>query len=723
MESRMIVLFCTLLSLFLFFSVASAIWLGFRRHGRLPSVVWGVLFLLPLLPFSPLAYGLSLLSVHTEAPIQVQLTVNAAEERVVSLLSAKEDFSTPAPLLTLSDTGEILRTKTPLSAWTYDKDSYNAILPEGVAIPGWLWDMGIFLITALLFLWSMSAAAHVIYRVSLYVGNIHFLTSRSVVCRDERLTVVFDHVVKQVKLLRKPEVRVVEEGVALSPCTAGLFTPTVYISHRQATMAADELEYIFLHELCHVKRHDFLTKLLALLATSVYSFSPFADHVRKQVYGDCELGCDRMVLSHIGPSRRDRYLATILTIAEETMVHRKDTEKAVVNGELFSFAAAGSAKELLLCRFKSLRQEEKPASVLYRCNRIMTVLLLCVTHVLLFVLTDTTPMADPMVQLESTYLETVLREYYDLPSTEPLHMSHLSRIYALDFTLSRKLQRDNPLLVSAQSEDGGKNLALCCLVNEGKYPITMQADGDYGAVLERIGMQDWLADGITPTVQDEAEALLPIPHPLTEPIWLDRDYNCAVDLLPDVCPLSTLSRYLPADEALCQEILQHYTPLDGTTGALDAYAAEIYKAVIEENNLSVDAPEAEITAAFARYCAEHGITLDTERGDILLQVYSHRQTEVLTKSPAALFQPMVFLDPTLTGDEVETLAAMLLSAGVTGGKVLADVIPDATGRFTVDFADLVLFDGLRTVILDDRLTLAEEVYGVLTGKRCSVIEK
>ena len=54
MTSRIIVLFCMLLSLFLLFSAASAMLTALRRRFRcrVPSVVWGVLFLLPLLPLS-----------------------------------------------------------------------------------------------------------------------------------------------------------------------------------------------------------------------------------------------------------------------------------------------------------------------------------------------------------------------------------------------------------------------------------------------------------------------------------------------------------------------------------------------------------------------------------------------------------------------------------------------------------------------------------------------
>ncbi len=713
MESRILILFCTMLSLFLFFSAASALWMGMRRRGRLPAAVWGVLFILPLLPASPLLEGVSAL-VPVTAPVRVVLTVNAAGERVLALCANAAESPESPPRLALTDTGKLrllAREETELPPVS---------LPEGITVPGRVWDAGILLLTLLLFLWGMIAAAHVIHRICVYMGNIHFLTSRSVVCRDARVEAVFEQAAARIKLLRKPVLRVVEPGIALSPCTAGFLTPAVYISHRQAVLPADTLEYIFLHELCHVKRHDFLTRLLALFTTSVYSFSPLSGAVRRQVNEDCELGCDRLVLRYIGPNRRDRYLEAILTIAEEMLVRPTHAaEGTVVNGELFSFASGGT-KELLLRRFKALRQVEAPVSPGRKVGLMAAAAALCLLHGGMLALADTSPMADPLVALESSYLETVLREYYDLPDHVPLQQSHLSGIHSLEFSLSRKLDRDHPLLAGTGS---GRTLALCCLVNEGKYPLSVGTAVLSGPVLERFGMQEWLADGVAPAYREQAEASIPLPAPLTEPVWLERAYDCAVDLLPDACPLSALERYLPSDTGLCEKILQHYTCLDGTGEALDTYTATLYKEVIEAYDLSADAPEPVITDAFVRYCGERGISLDPDRGDLLPQLYEFRQTEILAVSPAALLTPMVFRNPALTEDAVEELTVLLLEEGMQE-KLLPGMIPDATGRFTLPFSDLVLFENLRTVVLDDRLTLGNgELYAALTGQRCSVVEK
>ncbi|MBR5446299.1 MAG: M56 family metallopeptidase [Clostridia bacterium] len=689
MENRIMILFFMLLSLFLLFSAASALLTVLRRkwRRRLPSVVWGILFLLPLLPFS-IAGG--------HSPIQLELTLDAQGGRVVSVLPAEEE-KTPLPaLLTAEADGSISLTGTASALSAYS-------LPEGLYISARVWSAAVYLAAFALFLWVTLALASVTHRICAYAESIRFLTSRSSVCHDERLCAVFQASAAQVRLHRKPQLRVVEEGIHLSPCTAGFLTPTVYISHIQSHMASDELEYIFLHELCHVKRHDFFLKMLALFATAVHFPAPFAGDVRRQVYEDCELGCDRMVLSHIGAARRSRYMQTILEIAEQKL--RTD----VIRGELFSYASG--AKELLLRRYRNLLEPEKalsPADLLRLASVLSAV---CLFHICLFSLVDPSKTENPLIRFENPYLETVVREYYALRDDEPVTMSHLDGIWSLEFSISRKT--DKP--AGSPEEDA---LALCCIVNEGKYYMDRSLSGEEWTV---ILLQDGLADGISPDLQYAAEALRPVPEQTEEPLWMDLRYDCAVDLLPDVCPLPVLERYLPADREAAGRILRRYTCLDGTESALDRYVTEIYMTVIRENSLRADAPESEILDAFTRYCTENGIVFDPSKGDILGQLRAHRREEIIARSPAALLFPMAFLDPTISREDSEALVEILSEHGKTHSKYMTGMHPDTAGRYTVDLADLNLFGSLRTVILNDRLVMADKT--ALTEEWCAVIER
>lgn len=689
MENRIMILFFMLLSLFLLFSAASALLTVLRRKWcrRLPSVVWSVLFLLPLLP-------LSLSGSH--CPAQIEMTLAADGSRVISVLPAETEIQALLPSLTPAEDGTIRLSQLP-------RELPKAALPDGLHISKELWSALNYITAFSLFLWITLALAHLTHRICAYAESIRYLTSRSSVCHDERLCEVFRLSALQVKLHRKPQLRIVEPGIHLSPCTSGFFTPTVYISHTQSRMASDELEYIFLHELCHVKRHDFFLKVLALIATSVHFPAPFAGEVRRQVYEDCELGCDRMVLSFIGSARCSRYMQTILAIAEQKSQGR------IIRGELFSYASA--TKELLLRRYRNLITDEKPVDLKGGLQLSSALLMVFLLHLCLFSSLDTAPLANPMIRFSSPYLETVIREYYNLRDDAPVTMEHLDGIWSLEFSFSRKAEK-------VRSQSGGDTLALCCTINEGKYYVQTDLSGEeWTIMLEQGG----LADGISPDLQYRMESRIPVPASGDEPLWMDLRYDCAVDLLPDVCPLPVLERYLPKDENACLELLSRYTCLDGTEETLEQYAQKIYMTVIRENSLDVNAPESEITAAFERYCTANGIAFDPSKSDILSQLRDHRRGEIFALSPAALSSPMAFLDPTLTETEREALLDMLESDGKLGSKCLSGMIPDTTGRYAMDLADLVLFANLRTVILNDRLAMADKT--ALTESWCAVIER
>jgi len=685
MTSRMIILFCMLLSLFLLFSVASAMLTSLRRRFRcrVPSVVWGFLFLLPLLPLSvPREYS----------PAQLYLTVDAAGNRVISVLAAEEKSPPPQPHLQVGENGEILYTGTLPERKSTDP------LPEGLYVPAVLWEFALYSSGFLLFLWSMLSLAYLTHRVCGYIESIRYLTSRSVVCHDERICAVFSSAAGKVKLHRKAVLRVVEEGIHLSPCTSGFFTPTVYISHIQSHMAEDELEYIFLHELCHVKRHDFFLKALALLSTSVHFMAPFAGEVRRQVYEDCEFGCDRMVLNSIGRNRCGRYMQTILAIAEQKL------QGSVIHGELFSYASSG--KELFLRRYRNLQEETVRMRTGCRISLCAALLGICLLHMGLFSAVDSRTADNLLIDLQNPYLETVLREYFALPADEPLTMEHLDKIYCLEFSLSRK------------TDKMPGTLALCCTVNEGKYLLEPGIVGEEWAVLLQ---QDGLADGITPEARQKAESRFPTPYAAEDPLWEDMKYDCAIDLLPDVCPLPVLERYLPEDAEDRVWFLSCYRCLDGTPPALETYAADAYIAVIRESGLDVHASEHEIREAITQYCGKNGIAYIPDNPDTLGQLKNHRRHEILALSPAALTHPMAFLNPELSSADRDSLLKILYANELVTPKLLTGMEPDPTGRYTLDLADLVLFENLRTVILNDRLVMEDKT--ALTDTWCAVIER
>lgn len=93
----------------------------------------------------------------------------------------------------------------------------------------------------------------------------------------------------------------------------GIFRPVLIMPAREFTDS--ELEYIFLHELTHLKHRDILFKWLALFINAVHWFNPFMYVITAQLNESCECFCDETVTKNFTDARKKEYMNTILSAA------------------------------------------------------------------------------------------------------------------------------------------------------------------------------------------------------------------------------------------------------------------------------------------------------------------------------------------------------------------------------------------------------------------------
>lgn len=97
---------------------------------------------------------------------------------------------------------------------------------------------------------------------------------------------------------------------AVSPMVLGLFKPVIVLPDED--YAQHELEFIFCHELTHLKRGDLWYKLLLMLSNAVHWFNPIVYFMAKNAAADLELCCDDAVARNFGFDERRAYSETIL---------------------------------------------------------------------------------------------------------------------------------------------------------------------------------------------------------------------------------------------------------------------------------------------------------------------------------------------------------------------------------------------------------------------------
>ena len=105
--------------------------------------------------------------------------------------------------------------------------------------------------------------------------------------------------------------------IYLLPALWGVVRPTILLPPGLCErLSAEQLRFVFLHELAHVRRHDVLVEWLLAVLTSVHWFNPaiwLAAHLYR---ADRELCRDQMVLKAAGMERGSDYGHTLLALLE-----------------------------------------------------------------------------------------------------------------------------------------------------------------------------------------------------------------------------------------------------------------------------------------------------------------------------------------------------------------------------------------------------------------------
>ncbi len=112
-----------------------------------------------------------------------------------------------------------------------------------------------------------------------------------------------------------------EEGVytasgATAPFVMGLLHPAIYLPEQ---MAAEEREYVLLHERTHLRRKDYLVKMVAFMICCVHWFNPFAWLAFRLMCMDMEMSCDEAVLQQMNGQQKKAYATALLSFADRTV--------------------------------------------------------------------------------------------------------------------------------------------------------------------------------------------------------------------------------------------------------------------------------------------------------------------------------------------------------------------------------------------------------------------
>lgn len=97
-----------------------------------------------------------------------------------------------------------------------------------------------------------------------------------------------------------------------SPFVIGIACPKIYLP---STLSEQEQGYIILHEQTHIRRLDYLVKIVAFAALCIHWFNPFVWAAFILAVKDMEMSCDESVMMRLHADIRGEYSASLLRLA------------------------------------------------------------------------------------------------------------------------------------------------------------------------------------------------------------------------------------------------------------------------------------------------------------------------------------------------------------------------------------------------------------------------
>src|SRR2546423_1448949 len=165
--------------------------------------------------------------------------------------------------------------------------------------------------TTLVFPVWLGGALAVLILLAVGMARIMWLDRVTRPVEDEAWLILVDELSLELGLTR--HVRLLQATGPAMPMTWGIRRPAILLPAEADSWTAERRRDVLLHELAHVKRHDFLIQLIARVACAVYWFHPLVWLAATRLREERERACDDHVLR--AGTRPSEYASHLLEIA------------------------------------------------------------------------------------------------------------------------------------------------------------------------------------------------------------------------------------------------------------------------------------------------------------------------------------------------------------------------------------------------------------------------
>jgi len=136
-------------------------------------------------------------------------------------------------------------------------------------------------------------------KLLLEIYNVNNLPQQNTVAPSEKLQARFNELAKQIHLTITPKLLI--SLTVEVPMAIGWLKPVVLLPASMVTgLSTPQLEMLLLHELAHIRRHDYLVNFFQTLVEILLFFHPAVHWVSKQMRNEREYCSDDIAVQHCG---------------------------------------------------------------------------------------------------------------------------------------------------------------------------------------------------------------------------------------------------------------------------------------------------------------------------------------------------------------------------------------------------------------------------------------
>lgn len=163
-------------------------------------------------------------------------------------------------------------------------------------------------------IWATGIFIMLLYILAVNV-RLHRITNKLNKCDNDKVNKLLEEC--KIKMNINSNISIILNKHKKAPYLLGFFRPKIIISSEIIDkFSLEEVRYIFLHELSHLKKKDILVNWIIILVQAIHWFNPIVWYAFHKMKQDCEIACDEMVLNYINPKESINYGQTILNLAK-----------------------------------------------------------------------------------------------------------------------------------------------------------------------------------------------------------------------------------------------------------------------------------------------------------------------------------------------------------------------------------------------------------------------